>query len=234
MVQRGSDQANDSLFSSGSFGVISAAHELKTPTALIRQLALELKDKYSESDQERLLLDQIILTAERSLRLTNNLTKSASLTRELFELEPVNVQQVCEEVAHEMTPIYELHGRQINVRSRRRPPLVVANRDLLRRILLGFADNALHYGGERLPVVLEVRQKATEAHVGVRDQGPLLTPRSFTAGPVMTGRPESSGIGLHIATRFAEIMQARIGSHRHRDGMTYFLSLPVSEQLSLL
>lgn len=235
MVRRGSEQIHDSLFSGESFGVMGAAHELKAPTALIRQLALELKDHAAASEQERLLLDQIILTAERSLRLTNNLTKTAALDEALFELEPVNVQQVCEEVAHEMTPLYQLHGRRIDVRSRRRPPLVVANRDLLRRILLGFADNALHYGGERTPVLLEVTQKISEAHVGVRDQGPLVaSKRHLTTNSVVTGRPESSGIGLHIAARFAEIMHARIGSMKHHNGMTYYLSLPVSEQLSLL
>lgn len=212
---------------------MGAAHELKAPTALMRQLALELRDKQG-SNQDRLLLDQIILTAERSLRLTNNLTKTATLSNSLFELEPVNVQQMCEEVAHEMTPLYQLHDKKIEVRARRRVPPVVANRDLLRRILLGFADNALHYGGEQAPVLLEVTQSASVAQVGVRDQGPLVSRRLLTANNVVTGRPESSGIGLYVAERFAEMMHARIGSMKHRNGMTYYLTLPVSEQLSLL
>lgn len=212
---------------------MGAAHELKAPTALIRQLALELRDR-ENTEQDRLLLDQIIVTAERSLRLTNNLTKTATLTSSLFELEPVNVQQVCEEVAHEMTPMYQLHNRKIDVRTRRRAPLVVANRDLLRRVLLGFADNALHYGGEQAPVLLEVVSRTSEAQVGVRDQGPLLPKRHLATNGVVTGRPEASGIGLYIAERFATMMHAQIGSTRHRNGMTYHLTLPVSEQLSLL
>ncbi len=233
MTWRGTGQTHDSLFSGESFGVIGAAHELKSPTALIRQLALELRSECSvESD--RLLIDQIILTAERSLRLTSNLTKTAALSNTLFELEPLNVQQMCEEVAHEMMPMFALHGKDIHVRLRRRPPLVVANRDLLRRVILGFVDNALHYGGEQAPVMIDVTQRASQVLVGVRDRGPLVTRRALTRTHVVTGRPESSGIGLHIAVRFAEIMQANIGSKRHRNGMTYYLTLPVSEQLSLL
>lgn len=233
MTQRGRKPTYGSFLAGESFGVVSAAHELKSPTALIRQLALELREA-NISSQDKVLIDQIILTAERSLRLTSNLTKSTALSSELFELEPLNVQQLCEEVAHEMAPLYNSHSRRIDVRTRRRPPLVVANRDLLRRVLLGFADNALHYGGDAAPVMLEVTQFASNAQVGVRDQGPIVPQQNRGKVATVTGRPESSGIGLQIAARFAEMMHAHMGTKRHRDGMTYYLTLPVSEQLSLL
>ena len=231
MTRREASLANDSLLGGESFGVLGAAHELKSPTALIRQLALELRDT-CENESDRLLIDQIVLTAERSLRLTSNLTKTARLEGGLFELEPINPQQLCEEVAHEMTPLYAAHHREIQVRIRRQAPLVIANRELLRRVLLSFADNALHYGGASKPVSLDVRRHDSLVQIGVRDQGPIVT-RDMRGG-VVTGRPDASGLGLLIAERFAEVMRASIGTTRHRDGMTYHVTMPLSEQLSLL
>lgn len=217
----------------GSFGIMSAAHELKAPTALIRQLALELRQSVTDT-QQRLLVDQLILTSERSLRLTGNLTKTARLEEGLFELEPINAQQICEEVAHELTPLYRAHGRTLDVRSRRNPPLVVANRELLRRVLLGFGDNALQYGSEKAPVALTVERAQRRVVVGVRDTGPILPHRGVPARPVITGRPASSGLGLMIAERFAAAMESHIGTRRHRDGMTFYINMMASEQLALL
>lgn len=220
----------DPLDIGGSFGLFSAAHELKSPNALVRQLALELRETVT-SDTDRQLIDQMILVSERALRLTTNLTKTARLEDGLFELEPVNVQQLCEEVAYEMQPLYTAHQRTLAVRPRRRAPLVVANRDLLRRVIAGFADNALHYGQESSQVTIDVRQQQGAVQVGVRDSGPIV--RKTTARD-MAGRPDSSGLGLAIAARFAEAMQGAIGVRRHRNGMTFYVELRASEQLSLL
>ncbi|MBH1980758.1 hypothetical protein I8H89_04540 [Candidatus Saccharibacteria bacterium] len=217
----------------GSFGLLSAAHELKAPTALLRQLALELRE-IAEGDTERRLIDQMILTSERSLRLTSDLTKTARLQDGLFEMEPVNAQQLCEEVAHELTPLYRAHGRTINVRPRRQAPLVVANRDLLRRVLLGFGDNALHYSHEDTSVVLGVEQRDRFVQLGVRDQGPILPYRGVGTRPAVTGRPQSSGLGLMIAQQFADVMNGTVGTRRHKDGMTFYINMAMSEQLSLL
>ena len=127
----------------------AAAHELKAPLALVRQLALRLQDGLENehlSDSDKLkLLQHITLTSERALRLTSDLTKSARLETALFTLEPINPDQLCQDIVSELTPLFAAYGKNVTVSSRKHPLLLVANRDLLRRILLGFNDNALHY-----------------------------------------------------------------------------------------
>ncbi len=216
----------------GLFTATVAAHELKTPTALVRQLALELRAQASD-ERERRLIDQIILTSERSLRLTGNLTKTARLGNTMVELEPVNAQQMCEEVAQEIWPLYKAHGRQLDVRMRKHAPLVIANRDLLRRVLLNFADNALYYGDDTSNVTLGVRRHGETVEIGLRDKGPVLPSRKNTLS-TLTGRPSSSGIGLAISREFAGVMQSTVGTTRHRDGMTFYIAMKESSQLALL
>lgn len=224
--------------------LIAAAHELKAPLALVRQLALRLEDdSLSDSERQR-LLRQTVLTSERALRLTSDLTRSARLDPTLFTLEPINPEQVCRDVAAELSPLFEAYGRDVTVKAGRKSSLLVANRDLLRRILLGFGDNALHYSLPGSAVHMEIKavRGTGMVRIGVRDFGPALPSdvwRSLqkklrTAPQTVHARPESSGLGLYIASQFAEAMNGKIGAIRHKDGATFYVELQASSQLSLL
>lgn len=209
--------------------VIAAAHELKSPVALIRQLALELEATALPEQKEQ--LSQLILTSERSLRLTTSLTRHRQLNESLafLETEPINAQQLCEEVAHELWPLFAAHGRRIEVDTRRAAPLVVANRDLLRRILLHFGDNALQYAHSGV-AQFRVQRHRSGVRVGLRDDGPIVP---VTNEPLV-GRPMSSGLGLQLSKEFADMMNGTIGSVKHHTGMTFYVQMLPSEQLSLL
>lgn len=222
----------------------AAAHELKAPLALVRQLALRLHDSKLTKSQRQRLIEQTILTTERALRLTSDLTKSARLEDALFNLEPINPEQLCRDVAVELTSLFEAHGRNIAVKTRKHPLLLVANRDLLRRILLSFSDNALHYSAPGGAVELQIKalKSAGVIRIGVRDFGPALSADMWqtlqkklsNAPQSVHARPESSGLGLYIASQFAEAMQGTIGAVRHKDGATFYVDLQASTQMSLL
>lgn len=222
----------------------AAAHELKAPLALVRQLALRLEDETVSPDERRQLLEQITLTSERALRLTGDLTKSARLEDAMFELEPINPEQICRDIVAELTPLFEAHGRTLDIEHRSHPLLLVANRDLLRRILMNFSDNALHYSQPGTVVHLQIQalRGSGVVRVGVRDFGPAVSSdmwrtlqKKLSRGPqAIHARPQSSGLGLFIASQFADAMNGRIGATRHRDGATFYVELQASRQLSLL
>lgn len=233
----------------GSFEVsplVAAAHELKAPLALVRQLALRLENPSVSASERVTLLRQTVLTTERALRLTSDLTRSARLqdTIALLTLEPINPEQLCKDVVAELAPLFQEYGTKVGVKNRRHPLLLVANRDLLRRVLCGLSDNALHYASPGTAVYMQIQafKKAGTVRIGVRDYGPALSSdmwRSLQARLAMApqpihARPESSGLGLYIAGRFAEAMQGRIGAVRHRDGATFYIELQASLQMSLL
>lgn len=224
--------------------LVTASHELKSPLALVRQLALSLEGGQVDEFERAEMVRQILLTSERALRLTTDLSRSARLEDSLFELEPLNPQTVCEEVAHEMTPLYKAKGREIRVTSRHRPRLAVANRELLRRIMLNFADNALHYADPDNPVELRAISRSGEGQIrlSVRDYGPAVPADMWKKLYANLGsttqslhmRPQSSGLGLLVAGQFARAMSGSIGATRHRDGATFYVDIRASSQLSLL
>ncbi len=221
--------------------IVTASHELKAPLALVRQLALALQTGTAGETEQ--IARQIVLTSERALRLTTDLSRSSRLDDSLFELEPLNPQQICEEVAHELTPLYTAKGREIRVASRYRPLLAVANRDLLRRVMLNFADNALYYAADDAPVELRAGARGGEKiRLAVRDYGPAVPADMWrrlqaslgTGVQVLHARPQSSGLGLYVAGQFARAMNGYIGATRHRDGATFYVDIGASTQLSLL
>lgn len=223
---------------------IAAAHELKSPLALIRQLSLALEAEDASPDEIAKLARQITLTSERALRLTTDLTRSSRLEDSLFTLEPLNPVSLCEEVASELAPLYAAKGRELKVSPRRGPLLGLANRDLLRRIMLNFADNALHYSEGDMPVVMSasVYDGGKRIRLGVRDYGPAIKKDVWghlsrtlgSSAQPLHSRPESSGLGVYIANQFAEAMDAKIGATRHRDGATFYVDISASTQLRLL
>lgn len=223
---------------------VAAAHELKSPLALVRQLSLMLEDGDVSDDDQRRILRQISLTSERALRLTNDLTKSVRMSDAMFELEPINPMQLCEDIVREMAPLYRAHDRDLKLVPYKHPLLLVANRDLLRRVIINFSDNALHYAEDysSVEIKLILLNNGKTIRLGVRDYGPAvpsgmlksLKNKLLTAPTAVHARPQSSGLGLFIASQFADAMNGNIGITKHRDGATFYIDLQASSQLSLL
>jgi len=244
-VKRGRhEQLGSRPFDAQIPSLVAAAHELKSPLALVRQLALSLEAGDLTPSESQRMLRQISLTSERALRLTSDLTRSTRLDDAMFTLEPINPQQLCEDIVHELQPLFSAYGRDVRFVPHRHPLLLVGNRDLLRRIIMNFSDNALHYAepGSVVEIQIKAFNGGQMIRLGVRDYGPALSSDMWKtlktklakAPQPVHARPQSSGLGLYVAGQFAGAMNGTIGVTRHRDGATFYVDLGASRQLSLL
>lgn len=218
--------------------LLAAAHELKSPLVLIRQLALQLQDNTEVTDETA---ERIRLTAERSLGLVEGLTRAARLEDALFEVEPINVHELYDSVAHELGPLARALHQTIVTDVAGSAPCVIGNRSLLRSVLIGLCDNALTHNDPTKPIILLARQHQSDTiQLGIRDYGPrtaqLATIQQRLGSPLpMQSRPRSSGLGLLIAEQFVRHMDARLSLVRHHGvGVTFHIDMPRSRQLSLL
>lgn len=237
-------QIFDGPFCDGLSSLTSAANDLKSPLSLIRQLSLTLDDSSLSLDEQKRIFRQISITSERALNLTKDLTKSINLSDGLFELEPINPWQVCEDVINEYGPIYAEYNRNLKLVTKKHPLLLVGNRDLLRRILANFSDNALHYTekGRVAEIKISASKKGDFVRLAVRDYGPVMSSSAMLKLidkrvkdiPISYLRPKNNSLNMYIANQFASAMNGRIGASRHRDGMTFYVDLQVSTQLNLL
>lgn len=224
--------------------IIAAAHELKSPLGLIRQLALVLEDETISQTEREQAISRIYMTSQKALRLTSDLTRAYSLNDPtLFPLSPINPQQLCRDLIYDMTPQITAKNRQIKVLSPVKVPLVVANADLLNRILANFMDNALCYtfDQDKIELSINILRSQKKVRIGLRDFGPAIRPGHLSYLKKGLGvnlesiqaRPESSGLGIYISSRFAEIINSKTGVIRHKNGATFYVEVPISTQLSL-
>ena len=126
-------------------GILVAAHELKAPLAVLRQLALSL-DGLNDDDTK--VRSEMVRISERAIKQVNDLAKIRRLEDGLFVMEPVSVRAVCDEVSRELSYMFKFNKRDLFIKYSNRTKLVTANRDLLYSVVYNFLLNAMHYSGE--------------------------------------------------------------------------------------
>lgn len=219
-------------------GILVAAHELKAPLAVMRQLALSLPEMDFGGEHIR---NEMVSVSERAIKQVNDLTKVRRLDDGLFKMEPVAVREVCDAVSRELEYLFRYNRRDLNIKYSNRVRLVTANRDLLYSVVYNFLLNAMHYSGEETRAELTVKDFRDAVKIIVRDFGPTLPidvwremKRGWMEKPTSIAmRPGSSGLGLFIASKFSRYMNAEVGAVRHRDGTSFYVTLPISKQASL-
>ena len=216
------------------------AHELKAPLATLRQLALAFPT--SDDKKSNHLRAEMISVSERALKQVNDLAKLARLEDGLFEMEPIAIRALCDEIKREMDYLFSYHKRGLNLKYKNKSPLVTANRDLLSSIIYNFLVNAIRYSTEETKTILSISDSKNRIRVDIRDFGPALPTkiwRNLKSGNLVeptsiSMRPDSTGLALYIATKFSRYMNATVGATRHRDGTSFYIDLPISKQASLL
>lgn len=220
----------------GAFGV---ARELKRPLLELRQLAFGFDGNGLEDEKIRA---KMVSVADKAIKRMDDLAKIKTLADGGYQMGPVAVRALCDDVVSEVSKIWTpLHQKcEMRVKYSNRARLVKANAELLFSVVFNFLVDAMNYADGELKTELLVREVNGMVEINVRDFGPALSMETWhkvkenlapTSEIVM--RPESSMVGLYIAAKFSEYMDAEIGATKHADGTSFFVRLPISRQLSL-
>lgn len=222
--------------------VIAAAHELKSPLVLMRQLSLELGETL-DPERAKVINQRLRFSLDQSLRLVEQLSLAPRLDEGIFGCEPVETQAVCHQLVDQLQPLARHLAVELDFKSKRQPLVALANRDLLPALLINLCDNALSYTPAGGRVEITAIRRSSGIRLSVRDQGPSISRAAYRqlqqrlgkAAQPLGARPRSSGLGLWIAGRYAAAMNAQLSLVKHHgQGLTFAVDLPKSEQLSLL
>ncbi|MBW8826596.1 MAG: PAS domain S-box protein [Acidobacteria bacterium] len=182
-----------------------AAHELRSPAAIVKGFASTLRATWSRLEEsDRLeMLDAIARGGERMGRLVDDLFTAARLERGVLEINPV---AVAVEVALHDAVDQRRFGEDGSTMVIDCPPGLTMMVDPIRfqQMLGNYLDNAERYGEP--PIVVAATESDGEVLITVRDQGPGLeaafAERLFTKfgkGPHANG----SGLGLFLVRELA-------------------------------
>lgn len=189
--------------------VSGVSHELRTPLTQIRMLAELLEEEKLASPEERLRSTRIIRReAQRLTMLVENIlqfARSRSLTDAPTPPRAVDVEPVVREAVSLLEAVAAHDDVGITVRIDG-APLVVGEREGLRRIVGNLLDNALKYGPKGQTVTLSVAHHGDSVRIDVSDQGPgvpaeqraeVWAPYRRLRRDVEARRP-GSGVGLAV------------------------------------
>lgn len=203
----------------GAFGRISrftadAAHELRTPLAVMRTTAeVALRAPEHESGEARAALEQILAEVERTSQLAENLLLLAKADSGGAALERRNVDLAAAvaEACAQVEVLARVQGLELEARLPERLN-VSGDAHALRRLFLILLDNAVKYTpmGGRVEVTL--RERTGEAVGEVRDSGIGIAPhdlphvfdRFYRADRARSREHGGAGLGLSIALWIAE------------------------------
>lgn len=189
-----------------------AAHELKTPLAVIKvqtQVALQA----TIAAQQRLAMQNVVEGVDRAAHLVDQLLLLARLdeTRNLsMSLISLNDAVRACTAAHET----DRRRKGITLTIIENASLAVnGNAEFLRSLLNNLVDNAVKYGVQGGHIEIVLTKTAGKPVVIVRDDGPgvqtreraRLTDRFYRA---MGNQAYGSGLGLSIAARIASLFDA--------------------------
>ncbi|MCS7221947.1 MAG: HAMP domain-containing sensor histidine kinase [Anaerolineae bacterium] len=231
-----------------------AAHELRTPVAVVLGYAALLAEEMSR--QGVLTLDEkwaseyiepIIRSARRLQELADNLLNLEHLSHgrpstSEIDLAPLPACSIVQRVAAEFQPLAQERGISLEVSTPcRSTEASTGSRSLLADeaktilILRHLLSNALKFTPSGGHVVLSIEPSEEEVVIAVADTGPGVPPEKrrylfqpfFQVEPSLTRRHPGLGVGLSIAKRLAELQNGRLWlEDRPGFGAVFCLALP--------
>jgi len=215
--------------------IADAAHELRTPLAIVRTGAeLALSDG-SFLDQQQ-ALEQTLVQTTHLTRLVDSLSLLARADSGVLTMESkhMDLAAVAREIVEGMEILAE-DGDQRLTLTAPEPLPIQGDPSRLRQVLVILLDNALKYTPAGGTIRVTAERAGGKARLTVSDSGPGIPPdqlprifdRFYQADASRTGR--GMGLGLAIARTFVEAHGGRIAAgNLPESGARFTVTLPLA------
>jgi signal transduction histidine kinase len=220
----------------------NAAHELRTPLALIRtEVEVALSAPRSASEY-REACEQVQMEAVRMTALIDNLLMLARVDAEteIVHLEPIEADKLVLRVGEKWKNAMRLALLEFSVESMSEPVWALADADSLQRLLTILLDNAIRYTPPGGAVSLQVTRSEDRVTFAVRDTGIGIAAEHharvfdrFYRVDRKRGGAGGSGLGLALAKWIAEKHGTRIALESAvGQGTCCYFSIPATIAMS--
>lgn len=205
-----------------SIFVSTASHELRTPLTSMKVHLANLRDGIdgAVTDDQRRSLGRVEANLSRLRILIDDLLDLSQIEmgQATVRLEPVSLGNVIAKTIEDLHPFSSERRVSIVTSLPSELPLVCADLEKLRQILLNLLHNAVKFTPMDTIVDLTVvRISADEIRVSVRDVGPGIAPEDvdkifqpFYRAPTTHKKTKGAGLGLAIAKLLVELHHGRL------------------------
>lgn len=230
-LQLETDRIKDEFFA-------TVSHELRTPLTSMIGYGELMSDLEDLSPQGQRFLSVITRSAERELRLVDDLLTLVAIEESGLSMRPesIDLEAVVLNAVEAARPPAEEAGLGLSVEVGGQPVMVSGDPDRLGQALDNLLSNAVKFTPKQGSVKVTLRVHGGFAHVDVADTGvgigdvepDQLFERLVRGGSAVAQQIPGAGLGLTIALAVAEAHAGTIAVlHSDESGSTFRLSLPL-------
>jgi signal transduction histidine kinase len=201
--------------------VADAAHELRTPLAIISANAEALEMASGEMNAEdREMLSGIRTESGYLAQLVAKLLEMARMDADYhkFAAVPVDLAAVLNDACGAVQPLAAQKNIRLTWPSHAEPLEVRGDRVLLRLVVLSLIDNAVKYNRPGGSVRVSLKATGSEARVEIADTGPGIPPenlsrvfdRFYRVDRARSRETGGAGLGLAISRRAVELLKGKL------------------------
>ena len=213
-------------------------HQLRTPLAGIKWL-LELAAGAEDVEELQAYIADARDANERLVTLVNDLLDISRLESGRLVVTPqeLDLGRVTKSVVDELTPLFKDKGHQLTVTGLDGLPLVMADPQLLRQVVMNLISNAIKYTPPPGHIALRMREENSSVEWAVQDNGigipkdslPRLFEKFYRADNVHKIETEGTGLGLYLVRLIVEKFGGRIWCESEEGkGTTFLFTVPLS------
>ena len=214
------------------------SHELRTPLTSVYGAALTLQKHQVRDETREALLAIVSDEAARLARLLDDVLSASRLDAktERFDIAPTDAAKVAQAAIDAVGPRLPA-GLELALAAEPELPLVAADEDKLRQILVNLRENAIKYSPDGGRIEIRLSRHDSVVRFSVRDEGlgiaeaelAQIFDRFHRVDPNMTRGVGGTGLGLYICRELVEGMHGRMWvTSTEGEGSTFSFELPVA------
>jgi len=223
----------ESAFAQQARFTADAAHELRTPVAVMLTQIQSALMRERSAEEYRETIEACQRAVQRMRRLTESLLELARLDagQEALRRSPCDLAQIARECHLQLQPLADAKG--IAIATELAPCPLTGDAERLAQVVTNLLGNAIEYNREggtirlhTIPEVGRVRLKISDSGPGIPEEDlPLIFARFHRADRART--PGHSGLGLAISQAIVEAHGGTIsGDNNSGPGATFTVELP--------
>ncbi|MCA2376905.1 sensor histidine kinase [Agrobacterium sp. 22-211-1] len=200
--------------------ILDAAHELRTPVAILQTRVETLLEGPSRS--------RILADASRIAVLAEQLLDLQRLGGQKAPLIPLDLVSLCRSVVADMAPLAISQGYELSFEPEEEPILALADDASLQRALMNIVQNAIEHGGNRGTITIKV---AANRVIDICDEGSGIPEEDrelvFDAFHRLRPKDRGTGLGLNLVQEIIRYHGGEITiSDSSTGGACFRISLP--------
>lgn len=212
-----------------------AAHELRTPLAVLLGYATLLQEEAEGKDQEQ--LDIIVRNAMRLRTLIDTMLnlRHLEMGKSQIKLERIILRHVIDEAVKDLSPLAQSKGQNIEVDLPDDFPPIIADQQKLTLVLVNLLSNAVKFTPDGGRITIKAKSNEHEVWVSVSDTGVGIPPeerekifeRFYQVEDSLTRKEGGIGLGLSIVQGLVELCEGRIWVESEvGQGSTFTFTIP--------